>query len=182
MSLYTDRASHFKVNTKTAIPHPSKDVITQLQRALEELSINIIYARSPQAKGRVERVIDTFQDRCVNMMRTRKIDNIEDANRFLADKFMPWFNTKCTKAPLSDVDVHRPAEGIDLESILCEKVLKSVRKDFTFQHKNVKYQIEPGHMTSRLFRQKITLEIRTNGTIKANFDGKYLSFYQIKND
>jgi transposase len=175
MALYVDRASHFKVNAsnlpKTGPDGAGTPPMTQIRESMRQLNIRVIFARSPQAKGRVELVFDTIQDRGVNMMVTRGIADIESANAFL-----PWFNSKCTRPPMRDIDCHRTAEGYDLAAILCPKVERTVRRDYTFQNDNVKYQIEAGDTTPRMFRKRVVLELRLDGTIKCMFDGKYVHF------
>ena len=74
--IYLDKFSTYKVNHKNAVDN--KDFQTQFQRAMNELGIKIIFAHTPQAKGRVEKMNSTFQDRLIKEMRLAKIDNIND--------------------------------------------------------------------------------------------------------
>lgn len=90
-ALYVDKASHFKT-TRYGGLHvniDSEQDQTQIERALEELDINLILANSPQAKGRVERLFGTFQNRLIKEMRLRKIKDYEEANRFLEKSILP---------------------------------------------------------------------------------------------
>jgi hypothetical protein len=82
---------------------------TQIGRALRELNIVWIAAHSPQAKGRVERSFDTAQDRLVKEMRVAGVKTLEEANRYLRDEFLPWWNRTLTVEPASADDAHRKA-------------------------------------------------------------------------
>jgi hypothetical protein len=115
------------------------------------------------------------------MMVTRGIADIESANAFLANTFLPWFNKKCTKEPMHDMDCHRTVEGYDLDAILCPKELRTVRNDYTFQHDLVKYQIEAGDRKPQMLRKKVKLELRLDGNIKCKFNDKYIHFFPVQN-
>ncbi|MDR2200017.1 MAG: hypothetical protein LBR53_11325, partial [Deltaproteobacteria bacterium] len=104
----------------------------------------------------------------MKMMNFGNISTIQEANEFLAEKFRPWWEKNCARAPLTDVDVHRSADDLDLDAIFSEQVKKSVRRAYCFQHENIRYQIEAGDMTPQLFRKKITLEVRTDGSLMAS--------------
>ena len=109
---------------------------TQLRRALKQLGMDFIPAGSPQAKGRVERLFGTLQDRLVKEMRLRKIDNIGDANRFLADEYLPWHNGKFSVEPASRANAHRRlTKGFDLNTILSRHDERRVANDYTVNPK-----------------------------------------------
>ena len=101
LGFYVDKASHFLTTrhggTHVRIKEEQED--TQIERAVKELGSNLIFANSPQAKGRVERLFKTFQDRFVSEMNLKKISNIENANSFLHDGFLPNHNRKFAKTP-----------------------------------------------------------------------------------
>ena len=107
-SWYTDRHGIFRAEEKVAGYDEKRAVPTQFSRALGELGIELILANSPQAKGRVERLWGTAQDRLVKELRLAKARTIEQANAVLEEKFMPWFNRRCTHKPASGNDAHRP--------------------------------------------------------------------------
>ena len=86
--IYLDKFSTYKINHPMAVDNT--ELMTQFKRAMNELDVTLISANTPQAKGRIERLFETLQDRLVKEMRLANIDNIEDANIFLKDKFMPW--------------------------------------------------------------------------------------------
>lgn len=100
------------------------DTLTQFQRAMQELRIEVIHANSPQAKGRVERLFQTLQDRLIKELRLNNISDIETANQFLKKKFIPAFNAKFAVEPRTKDDHHRPLsqrESNNLSAILCRQ-------------------------------------------------------------
>ncbi|MGK6324655.1 ISNCY family transposase [Sphingomonas sp. DT-51] len=103
VAFYTDKHSAFRNNTASA----KGDGMTHLGRALDRLNIELICANSPQAKGRVERVNATLQDRLVKAMRLHRISTIDQANAFLPS-YMAKHNRRFAKAPFDPRDLHRP--------------------------------------------------------------------------
>src|SRR5882724_6741472 len=116
LGFYTDKASMFQTAEKRKRDEPGvdKDAVemppTQIGRALQELSIAWIGAHSPQAKGRVERNFATAQDRLVKGMRVAGVKSIEEANRYLEQKYLVWWNLELTKEAANPDDAHRPLE------------------------------------------------------------------------
>jgi len=98
-ALYVDRASHFKTTRHGGLHYEvsAEQADTQIQRALAELGIAILYAHTPQAKGRVERLFRFFQDRLIKEMRLAGITDYTQANRFLQEQFLPWYNQQYTR-------------------------------------------------------------------------------------
>jgi len=103
-AMYFDKHNVFHINQQNA---KAKDGITQFHRAMKYLDIQPIYAHSPQAKGRVERVNSTLQDRLLKELRFFDINNIEDANRHV-QSFISRFNQKFSVIPEKPTDFHRP--------------------------------------------------------------------------
>jgi hypothetical protein len=183
LSLYTDKASHFTDNPPKDARLPwdlaKKEPVTQFQRALEELNITQILAHSPQAKGRVERLFSTLQDRLLHMMKHRDITNNEEANAFLDKKFITFWNGRFARPPANAEDLHRTLDGLDVAAILSERDVRTVTNDYTFQHRNCRYQIEAGDMDSRMRRAKVTIENRLDGSLRVRFNDKYIHFFQL---
>lgn len=149
---------------------------TQFQKALSELDITLLLASSPQAKGRVERVNRTLQDRLVKELRLRNITSIEEANRFLP-RFLADFNRKFSKEPISKVDAHRPLEkDHDLERILCRYEERIVNKDFIFQFDNRFYKLEEVPELGNPKGKKIEVRKTRKGAMKVFREGKILNF------
>lgn len=128
MSLYVDKASHFKTTRHGGIHYSiaQEQDDTQIERCLEELGINIIPANSPQAKGRIEVTFRFFQDRLIKEMRLAGIKNYEQANKFLIENFLPWYNAKYThKAE----NAYMPAPNDkNLDFIFCVKKEKQIEE------------------------------------------------------
>jgi transposase len=113
-----------------AVYHPQGKLPTEVQRALQQLGVEMIYAHSPQAKGRVERSNRTHQDRLVKALRRENISSITQANRFLERTYLRQHNARFA---LTDHlrDVHRPVVGLDLKNIFCYETTRKVYNDYT---------------------------------------------------
>jgi transposase len=110
---------------------------TQFGRAMRELAVELILARSPQAKGRVERMNGTLQDRLVKALRRANISDLEAANRFLDEDFLAEFNARFNVAAAVAEDWHRPLSvGLDLSRIVSIQELRVVAKDWTLRWRN----------------------------------------------
>ena len=140
IALYTDRHSVFKHVPGTGAPSAP----TQFSRAMDEFGIQMIYALSPQAKGRVERAAGTFQDRLVTELRLAGATTIEDAGVVLRD-FLPHFNERFgVSAPESEV-AYRPVDGgTCLDRMLCFRHSRKVAKDNTVRYRRSTLQLLPG--------------------------------------
>ena len=147
-ALYTDRASWAAV-TRKAGERPEPGRLTHVGRALKRLGIEHILAYSPQARGRSERMNRTLQDRLVNELRVGGIRTLERANRFLAERFLPAYNTEFARPPADATNVFVPLGEADLDAILCHEEERVVGKDNTVQLEGVRLQIDkqPGRTT-----------------------------------
>lgn len=138
-ALYVDRASIYRSDREptSAEMLAGKEPKTQFGRAMEELDVRLILARSPQAKGRVERMNGTLQDRLVKALRQRGIDDLTAANEYLAEEFLAPFNAKFMVPPAQTTDVHRPLEPQqDLARILAVCEERVVQNDWTIRWRN----------------------------------------------
>jgi hypothetical protein len=165
---YTDRASLFETNR----PHQrdaerdGKVPETQIGRALGELGIGWIAARSPQAKGRIERFFETAQDRLVKGMRKGKVRTMEAANAYLGEEYMPLWNERFTVQPASAVDAHRPlGKQQDLASILSHVETRTIGQDYTVRYEGQLYQIVREQIRPRLCGQAVRVEKRLDGRL-----------------
>ena len=110
---------------------------------MRELGVTQVFARSPEAKGRIERANGTFQDRLVAELRLAGISTLEEANRFLQE-FLPRFNERFSVPPIQSEISYRPiAPGIDIDGVLCLKERRIVAKDNTVQYYGKTLQIFP---------------------------------------
>jgi transposase len=154
VGLYTDKHGIFRVN----IPNSSSgDNLTQFGRAMQELEIPILCANTPQAKGRVERVNLTLQDRLVKEMRLRGINNMRQGNAYLPE-FLIDFNTRFAVQPRSSLDAHRSlANHQILDRILTWHEPRTISKSLTVQFKNVVYQIHTDRPAYALHNAKVLI-------------------------
>jgi hypothetical protein len=176
-ALYTDQASHFKVNwrAKERAEQDEPEAITLIRRALNALEIELILALSPQAKGRVERLFKTLQDRLVKELRIAGIASMEAANRFLDEVFLPFWEKRFTVEPREASDALRPLpEGADLMRIFAETDERVIRADFTFRYANRYFQIEWNEAEPRMPGSRITIEHRLDGSTHYRWRKDYL--------
>lgn len=143
-SIYLDRFSTYKMTQKVA--QENHDLKTQFERALKTLGVKPIFALSPQAKGRVERLFGTLQDRLVKELRLQHISDPQTANRFLRQIFIPDFNERFGVAPRESGDLHRHVSAVELRQLsetFCRLERRSVHGDFTVSFENQWYQLLP---------------------------------------
>ena len=143
LALYADRGGVFKVN----LHNPDNELKTQYERALSELDIELIHARSPQAKGRVERLFKTLQDRLVKELRLKTISDIEGANKFLRTTFISKYNQKFAKQPKAETSFFRKTNTRELEKALCIKDTRKLRNNFTIRYNNKNLQLDEQQKT-----------------------------------
>mgnify|MGYP001614597098 CR=1 FL=1 len=142
--IYLDRFSTYKMTQQVAQENP--DLKTQLQRAMDTLGVKLIFALSPQAKGRVERLFKTLQDRLVKELRLRNISSVTAANQFLDQHFVQDFNKKFSCTPREPTDFHRLLsirEQQALPETLCRMEQRVTQHDFTLSFKAQWYQLLP---------------------------------------
>lgn len=173
VAFYSDKNSIFKVNIKNAL---SGSGMTQFGRAMKELDIEIICANTPQAKGRVERIMQVLQDRLVKEMRLREISDIETANAYAAE-FMADYNQRFAVQPRSSHDAHRSLESKeDLERVFTWQEQRSLSKNLTLQYKNVVYQIQTSRPSYALRKAKVTVSEGNQGEIDILYKGQPLDY------
>jgi hypothetical protein len=171
---YLDKHTTYKSPKKAAFPVYDEEPLSQFERAMKELGVEVIHANSPQAKGRIERLFRTFQDRLVKEMRLRAIKTVEEANKFLAD-YLPGHNRKFAVNPKDKTDLHRKIpKGLNLDNILCIKEERVLRNDSTIPYKGKLYQI-----TESIKAQKVTVEERINGKMLITYNGASVKFKKI---
>jgi len=174
VAFYSDKNSVFKVNIKQAL---SGSGLTQFGRAMQELDIEIICANTPQAKGRVERVIETLQDRLVKELRLQNISTIAEAQTFVP-QYIQDFNQRFAVQPRSNHDAHRPAPFSDQEFdlIFSRQETRTLSKNLTLQYKKVIYQIQTTRPTYALRKAHVTVCENHQGDIAILYKGKPLVY------
>ncbi len=177
LALYADRHGTYKNNNKKlSIEEQLQGVLadTQFSRALRELSVSMISAYSPQAKGRVERSFETFQDRLVKELHRHKISSLKDANIFL-EKYLKDHNRRFSVKPAQQIDLHRPALPMHtLKKSLCIKTDRSIGKDFTIRHDTHIFQLKEPTIS-----KKASVEDHTNGSTVIRVKGKSIPFSDV---
>jgi transposase-like protein len=177
-SIYVDKFSTYSMNHKLAKQNP--DTLTQFQRAMEtDLNIEIIHAGSAQAKGRVEKLFRTLQDRLIKELRLNNISIIEEANKFLEEDFLPKFNAKFMVEPKTESDLHKKLtkqELSGLNSIFSRQCQRTVRNDFTINYGKNWYQLTEDQPATICERDEITIEERMDKSIHFRLRGKYLNY------
>ncbi|MDP2755606.1 MAG: ISNCY family transposase [Nitrospirota bacterium] len=182
MKFCVDGASYNKTHRNGGIHYNLKGEYpeTQIQRALNELGINLIIAGSPQAKGRIERLFGTFQDRLISEMRLKKISTKEDANRFLHGEFLPDHKRRFTVSPAKKGSAYRKLpSGINLDSIFCIKEERTVQGDNTISYRGRIFQIIPQNGRMSYTRGKVEVQEWTDRTIHVLYKGKELVIKEI---
>jgi hypothetical protein len=181
-TFYTDKASLFQTTEKRRRDEPGvvKDAVemppTQIGRALQELGIAWIAAHSPQAKGRVERNFGTAQDRLVKGLRVAGARTIEQANRYLEEDYLVWWERELTVEPAHTDDAHRRLEkGHNLAASLSYVETRQVRNDYTFRFEGKLYQIERGAIASGMRGGSVRVEKRLDGVIAVRHSERYLA-------
>lgn len=181
LAFYTDKAALFQTAQKHSRDEPGmeKDPVdlppTQIGRALQELGIVWIAAHSPQAKGRVERGFSTAQDRLVKGLRVAAASSLEQANAYLEQQFLPWWNRTLSVEPKNGCNAHRPlAQGYELPCILSHVDERQISNGYTVQYRGQTYQIPPNQVRTGMRGSKLRVEARLDGTIGMRFDNQYL--------
>jgi hypothetical protein len=179
MTVYLDKHSTYKSPAAPTIEEQleGREPQSQFERAMSELGVAVIHANSPQAKGRIERLFRTFQDRLIKEMRLAGIDTIAAANRFLG-RYLPIYNRRFSiqaANPRRRADLHQPIpEGLELEGILCIKTERALRKDFTVAHNGRLYQVDDTLRTAR-----VRVEERVDGRMYLRHQGRKLRYHAI---
>ena len=176
MRVYLDKHSTYKSTAKPTIEDELNDVtpLSEFERALKELGVEVSHAHSPQAKGRIERLFRTLQDRLVKEMRLRGIRTIEEGNQFL-EEYLPLYNKRFSVWPKEKDDFHRSlAKGMNLDAILCIKTERALRNDFTVAHNRKLYQVE-----EMIKASKVMVQDRIDGSMIMIHKGRALRFKEI---
>jgi hypothetical protein len=174
---YTDRNSIFRTTRAAALAEQlhGDPARTQFGRALNELGIEWIAAHSPQAKGRIERLFETLQDRLVKEMRLAGIDTIEAANQFLELHFIPEWEQRFTVAPRQPRNAHRwlgPEHR--LEEILSVRAARKMAQDHTVSWEGSRWGVPRDEVRAGLRGAQVEIERRLDGSHWLRFRGRYL--------
>lgn len=172
VAFYSDKLGVFRVNIREAQRGTG---LTQFGRAMRELSIELIYAHSPQAKGRVERANQTLQDWLTKELRLRSISTLAEANAFLPE-YIADYNGRFSVTPRAAMNAHRPLDpALDLERILCLVGTRSLSEQLTFSYKRRLYQVITKRPPYMLRRARVEVREVADGTLLVEYKGQRLS-------
>ena len=169
LSVYVDCGSNFKTTRhqsmeyqlKGEYPDTSFESTDQFARALRELGIRIIYAHSPQAKGRIERKFGVFQDRLCSELRLHKISTLEEANCYLWEKFIPQHNRMFSRTAKEPSSAYRSLpKGFSLKDVFCLKEERTVAGDNTISYHGRAFQILPNQYRLSYCKAKVKVHAR----------------------
>lgn len=176
ISVYLDRHTTYKSPKKLTEWEKigGKEPLSQFERALAELGVEVIHALSPQAKGRIERLFGVLQDRLVKEMRLRGIKTKDEANEFL-EEYLPRYNERFKVCPATEADAHVRLPGdFNLDRHLCIKTGRTIRNDNTLAHDGRLYQVE-----EKTTGKKIVMEERIDGSLHIMSKGVALRYKEI---
>src|ERR1700688_763701 len=174
---YTDKNSIFRTSAAAPLGEQlrGEKACSHFGRALRELGIEWIAAHSPQAKGRIERLFTTLQDRLVKEMRLAGIDNLAAANHFLEMRFLPAWEERFTVAPRNPRNAHRRLDlGQRLEEILSVRVGRQVADDHTVSWDGHRWGVPREEVCAGLRGAQVEIERRLDGSHWLRFSGRYL--------
>lgn len=181
LSIYLDRYSTYKINTEDLKDDP--DNVTQFERAMKkDLNITIIHARSPEAKGRIERLFKTLQNRLVKELRLADVNSIVEANQFLQKQFLPHFNQKFAVLAKKPGNLHRPVTREELQSlgsIFSIQTPRKVNNDFTVSHQGIWYQLLAEQPVLVLKKDTVIMEEHLDDTVWIRKNNRYLNFSKL---
>ena len=178
LAFYTDKAGLFRVNRAPQLDEQlnGREPETQIRRALRELNIDWIPAHSPQAKGRIENLFGTLQDRLVKEMRLAGVNTLEEANHFFEVSFIPFWEQRFAVPPRSPLDAHRRLDRSHrLEHILSVRIERTVAQDATVVWQGQRWGVPRNQVCAGLRGARAEIERRLDGSHWLRFRGRYLS-------
>lgn len=180
VAIYLDKFSTYKINHKNAVDNA--EMLTQFERAMGELNVRVICANSPEAKGRIERLFGTLQDRMVKEMRLRGIKNRNEANQYLKSEYLSDHNKRFSVTPRQEGDAHRPLTKElreRLPSIFSIQSERRVNNDYTIRFKSKWFQLSATQDTTVYKKDVVTLEERLDGTLHIRLNDTYLAYTEL---
>jgi hypothetical protein len=164
-SFWLDRASQFITTRGEGVHFKQTAKPTHWQNAMYNLGIRNIFAHSPQARGRGERINGTFQERLCAELQYRKITELKDANQFLKDTFIPEYNKRFARDPINPTGLWRKPPDLDLRTILCRRNERKVLNDNTVKHDGRRFQLARSATNGSLAGKKVEAQDWFDGTV-----------------
>jgi len=180
-ALYVDRDSIYRTEREPEISEQlrGEQPLTQFARAMQTLDVQLIFAYSPQAKGRVERNHGTLQDRLIKEMRLAGINTLEEANQFLEETFLPAYNTRFMVPPAAAADLHRPIGHATLQDALSWEETRVVRGDWTLLWNRRWLQLTRENARLELVGRRVTVREKIDGQLEILYRGRKLPFQEL---
>jgi hypothetical protein len=179
-ALYTDRKNVYVASEKASLQAAlqAEEALTQFGRACKKLGIVIIKAHSPQAKGRVERSNQTYQDRLVKELRLAGISDLASTNEFLYGGFLASLNAKFAVEAREQADYHRQAGALDLRAIFCIEQERSLSRDWMVRFESGFYQLK-GQSKYAPSQGKVFVRKYLTGELHFNYRGEDLVYEKL---
>ena len=166
LALFSDRHSIFRATRPTKTGERTQ---TQFARACSKLDISVICAKTPQAKGRVERANRTLQDRLVKEMRLRNISTMEQANAYL-EEYRIEHNNQFARPAAEPEDAHLPAPNADLSTLLTYTDDRKVFKDLSLSFNKTRIILEDSELSRKAIGKRVTVALSLTGEIEVLFE------------
>ncbi|HLQ46175.1 MAG TPA: hypothetical protein VK137_15645, partial [Planctomycetaceae bacterium] len=182
LSLDVDRDSIYQTTRDATVDESlaEQPPLTQFGRAMQELDVRLILAHSPQAKGRVERRHQVFQDRLVKALRLAEISDLDAANHFLEATFLPELNERFTRQPRSSADFHRPLpRGVSLDVVLSFQEERVVQNDWTVSWRHRRFQLTAEHQRRSLVGRRVLVCEQLDGTLRLRHRSRDLLWTEL---
>ena len=180
-SFYSDRGSHYWYTPKAG-GKVDKIRLTQFGRALAHLGIEMIPAYSPEARGRSERMFKTHQDRLVKELAAAKITDMEKANQYIKDVYMPNFNDEFSKPAPENGSVFVPWAGENIKDILCEQYKRTVNNDNCVSFKGLILQIPADQYRCHYVKAKVKVNLYDDRSLAILHGPRKLAIYNAKGE
>jgi transposase len=183
-AVYADRHTIFQSPVKATLEQEIAGRLprSQFGRLMDELEIELIKARSPQAKGRIERLFGTLQDRLVKELREAGATTLAEANQVLRD-YLPRFNARFSVAPREPGSAYRPwPAGLVVEETFCMKHQRTVNGDNTISFSGHTLAIPPDRQRGSYRRARVDVHQRLDGSLAICYQGSTLVVYQPASD
>jgi hypothetical protein len=183
-ALYVDRAGIYRSDKEPTAEQllAGERPVTQFGRAMRELGVELIRANSPQAKGRVERMNRTLQDRLVKAMRLAGVGDMASANALLDGSFLGAFNDRFRVDPAGPADGHMAVAGVtaDLSAVLCEHGERAVGKDWCVQWRGRVLQVDESHESLSLPGKTVVVREKACGEVHVLWAGQKLTWHPVE--
>jgi hypothetical protein len=180
LALYVDWKNLYQRPATAGERLRGEEPVTQFGRMCGKLGIELIGARSPQAKGRVERIHGTHQDRLVKKLRRKEIASYAEANRYLEEEYLPEHNERFGRVAARREDYHRRApRAAELDKIFRLESVRVISEDWVVRYENRFFQLEPGSRNYAPARGKVVVWEWPDGRVGIEYRGRAVRWREI---